>query len=111
MSENARKHRLCVHVTGVTGKRQKPEAQTGSKMIREMFTTKDVAEYLGIHEKQVYRLIRKKKIPATRVTGKYLFPKKLLEDWIVSDARKNAQDASYSPYSPYSENAYSELLR
>ena len=46
-------------------------------MSREMFTTKEVAEYLSINEKQVYRLIKEKKIPATRITGKWLFPKNL----------------------------------
>ncbi len=40
-----------------------------------MLTTKEVAEYLSINEKQVYRLIKDKKIPATRITGKWLFPR------------------------------------
>ena len=58
-------------------------------MIKEMFTAKDVAEYLGIHEKQVYHLIKKKKIPATRITGKWLFPKSLIDECIMSNAVKN----------------------
>ena len=58
-------------------------------MTREMFTTKEVAEYLSINEKQVYRLIKEKKIPATRITGKWLFPKNLIEEWIMSNARES----------------------
>ena len=49
--------------------------------------TKEVAQYLGIHEKQVYALIKSKKIPSTRVTGKWVFPKKLIDDWIDSSAK------------------------
>ena len=58
-------------------------------MAREMFTTKEVAEYLSINEKQVYRLIKEKKIPATRITGKWLFPKNLIEEWIMANARES----------------------
>ena len=55
--------------------------------------TKEVARYLGINEKQVYFLIKKRKIPATRMTGKWLFPKKLIDDWLASDAMKGLMEA------------------
>jgi len=35
-------------------------------MTEEMMNTKQVAQYLGIHEKQVYALIKAKRIPSTR---------------------------------------------
>jgi excisionase family DNA binding protein len=56
-------------------------------MSEEMMSTKEVAKYLSIHEKQVYALIKSKKIPSTRVTGKWVFPKKLIDDWIDSSAK------------------------
>lgn len=58
-------------------------------MNKEMLTTKEVAEYLSINEKQVYRLIKEKKIPATRITGKWLFPKGLIDEWIMKSARES----------------------
>lgn len=58
-------------------------------MTKEMLTTKEVAEYLSINEKQVYRLIKEKKIPATRITGKWLFPKGLIDEWIISSAKES----------------------
>ena len=69
-------------------------------MTREMFTTKEVAEYLSINEKQVYRLIKEKKIPATRITGKWLFPKNLIEEWIMSNARESIVDVTHPKHSP-----------
>lgn len=57
--------------------------------MKEMLTTKEVAEYLSINEKQVYRLIKDKRIPATRITGKWLFPKNLIDEWIVNSARES----------------------
>jgi putative molybdopterin biosynthesis protein len=66
-------------------------------MTREMFTTKEVAEYLSINEKQVYRLIKEKKIPATRITGKWLFPKNVIDEWVMSSARESVSVSQKPP--------------
>lgn len=62
-------------------------------MSEEMMNTKEVAKYLGIHEKQVYALIKSKKIPSTRVTGKWIFPKQLIDEWIAVNAQKGLGQA------------------
>jgi excisionase family DNA binding protein len=62
-------------------------------MSEEMMSTKEVAKYLSIHEKQVYALIKSKRIPSTRVTGKWVFPKKLVDDWIDSSAKSGLEQA------------------
>jgi putative molybdopterin biosynthesis protein len=53
----------------------------------ELLNTKQVAEYLGINEKKVYYLAKAGKLPCTRVTGKWVFPKKLVEEWIEENSR------------------------
>jgi len=55
--------------------------------------TKEVAQYLGVHEKQVYALIKSKRIPSTRVTGKWVFPKRLIDEWIESNAKTGLEQA------------------
>ena len=62
-------------------------------MSDEIMSTKEVAKYLGVHEKQVYALIKSKRIPSTRVTGKWVFPKKLVDDWIDSSAKSGLEQA------------------
>jgi excisionase family DNA binding protein len=62
-------------------------------MSEEMMNTKEVAKYLGIHEKQVYALIKSKRIPSTRITGKWVFPKKLIDEWIESNAKTGLEEA------------------
>lgn len=52
----------------------------------DLMNTKEVAKYLDIHEKQVYLLIRAGKIPCSRVTGKWIFPKKFIDEWIERSA-------------------------
>ena len=58
-------------------------------MNKEMLNTKEAAEYLNINEKLVYRLIKEKKIPGTKVTGKWTFPKRLIDEWIIESAKEN----------------------
>lgn len=57
-------------------------------MSQEMMSVKEVAEYLNINEKLVYRLVNEKKLPGTRVTGKWTFPKRLLDEWMTEKARE-----------------------
>jgi len=50
--------------------------------MKNLLSTKDVAELLGINEKMVYTLVSEKGLPASKVTGKWLFPKHLVDQWI-----------------------------
>ena len=48
-----------------------------------LMTTREVAEYLRIKERKVYELVREREIPCTRVGGKWLFPKRLIDVWLL----------------------------
>jgi putative molybdopterin biosynthesis protein len=48
----------------------------------KLFSTKEVAAFLKINEKMVYSLISEKGLPATKVTGKWLFPLDLVEQLV-----------------------------
>ena len=52
----------------------------------EFMNVREVACYLGINEKKIYFLAKTKKIPCTRVTGKWTFPKQLIDRWIDESA-------------------------
>ncbi len=54
--------------------------------MHDFMTTKEVADYLRIKERRVYELVRKRAIPCTRVTGKWLFPKRLVDVWLAEGA-------------------------
>ncbi len=53
-------------------------------------TVRQVAEYLQLNEKKIYALVQEGRIPATRATGKWLFPKQLVDDWLVETAHGGA---------------------
>ena len=45
-------------------------------------TTREVAELLRVKERKIYELVAAQAIPASRVTGKLLFPRDLVEAWV-----------------------------
>lgn len=49
----------------------------------EFLTTKEVAALLRIKERKVYDLVADNAIPVSRVTGKLLFPRELVESWVL----------------------------
>ena len=63
----------------------------------ELFSTKEVARFLNINEKMVYALVSEKGLPATKVTGKWLFPKHLVEQWIEANTINYPESATRQP--------------
>ncbi len=64
---------------------------------RVLLTTKEVASFLHVNEKMIYNLVQEKGLPATKVTGKWLFPKALVEEWLethISGFRGSATSRS-----------------
>jgi excisionase family DNA binding protein len=49
-------------------------------------TVKQVAAYLQVNEKKIYALVREGKIPATKLTGKWLFPRDLVDQWLLESS-------------------------
>lgn len=53
--------------------------------MQNLLSTKEVAEFLNVNEKMVYNLVSEKGLPATKITGKWLFPKHLVEQWVETN--------------------------
>jgi putative molybdopterin biosynthesis protein len=51
----------------------------------QLLTTKEVAQFLNINEKMVYSLVAEKGLPASKITGKWLFPIHLVSQWIETN--------------------------
>jgi putative molybdopterin biosynthesis protein len=57
-----------------------PEQETS------FMNVKQVAAYLHLNEKKVYALVSEGGIPATKVTGKWMFPRELVDRWMLESA-------------------------
>jgi putative molybdopterin biosynthesis protein len=68
-------------------------------MVKNLLSTKEVAQLLDVNEKMVYSLIAEKGLPATKITGKWLFPKHLVEQWIENTTQNFPSPSS--PLPPY----------
>ena len=53
--------------------------------MENLMSTRQVAEFLNVNEKMVYTLVAEKNLPATKITGKWLFPKHLVEQWVEAN--------------------------
>jgi putative molybdopterin biosynthesis protein len=64
---------------------------------KTLLNTREVAHFLDINEKVVYNLIAEKGLPATKVTGKWLFPRHLVEQWLENQTINYPKPASPIP--------------
>jgi len=55
-------------------------------------TVKEVAAYLHLNEKKIYALLQEGRLPGTKATGKWLFPRKLVDDWLNETSHAAAPD-------------------
>jgi excisionase family DNA binding protein len=67
--------------------------------MKRLLSTKEVAQFLDVNEKMVYSLVAEKGLPATKITGKWLFPRHLVEQWIETNTANYPQAATDLP--PY----------
>jgi putative molybdopterin biosynthesis protein len=49
-------------------------------------SVKQVAAYLQLNEKKVYALVSEGLIPATKITGKWMFPRELVDRWMLDSS-------------------------
>jgi len=59
-----------------------PGTTEGRNAMAEYLSTREVANYLHLNEKKVYALVAEGKMPASRVCGKWLFPRHLIDQWV-----------------------------
>lgn len=57
-------------------------------MERTFLSAAELARYLGVHQKQVYRLL-KRGLPGTQATGKWAFDKAQVDRWLAQDAQSS----------------------
>lgn len=55
-----------------------------SRTANEYLTTAEAAEYLRLSERKLYELVAEDRIPCTKATGKWLFPKAALDHWLLA---------------------------
>lgn len=78
--------------------------------IRDVMTPKQVADYLQLATETVYRLIRQRKLAATRVGRAYRIPRQDVESFIAANStREEVRSLLFRRVMAISDRADSEL--
>jgi len=56
----------------------------------DLLTTSEAADYLRLGERKLYELVAEGRIPCSKVTGKWLFPRHELDRWVISGLARPA---------------------
>jgi putative molybdopterin biosynthesis protein len=56
----------------------------------DLLTTTEAADYLRLGERKLYELVAENRIPCSKVTGKWLFPRHELDRWVLSGLARPA---------------------
>jgi putative molybdopterin biosynthesis protein len=75
----------------------------------EYLTTAEAADYLRLGERKLYELVAEARIPCTKATGKWLFPKALLDQWLAAGLSQTDQ-LSALPAPPIVAGSHDPLL-
>ena len=69
----------------------------------QFLTTRELAAMLRVKERKVYELAAEGALPVRRVTGKLLFPRAEIEEWIVANGglTKPGRSAGSAPVLPH----------
>lgn len=51
--------------------------------VEVFMSVRQVSNYLHLNEKKIYAMVNKGHIPATKITGKWMFPKELIDKWML----------------------------
>ncbi len=78
--------------------------------VPEFLTTKEVAALLRIKERKVYELVSDNAIPVSRVTGKLLFPREMIEAWVWRHAEYRGGIEALQPRPPVLAGSHDPLL-
>lgn len=55
----------------------------------QIMTPKEAAKYLGFHLVTIYRLLKKREVPAVKIGGQWRFKKDILDAWLVERMGKS----------------------
>jgi putative molybdopterin biosynthesis protein len=54
----------------------------------QLFTTAEAAAYLRLKERKIYEMVAEGTVPCTKVTGRWLFPKAELDQWLAASVTR-----------------------
>lgn len=73
-------------------------------------TTREVADLLRLKERKIYDLAGSGEIPCVRVTGKLLFPRAMIETWLMQNVEYSGSVSQLTPHPNICVGSHDPLL-
>lgn len=64
----------------------------GEHTMKEIMTPREAAEYLSVHVRTIYRLVKNGEIPGRKVGGSWRFKKTALDEWLSGGENPRPHD-------------------
>ncbi|MEJ2624278.1 MAG: helix-turn-helix transcriptional regulator [Pseudolabrys sp.] len=75
----------------------------------QLFTTAEAASYLRLKERKIYEMVAEGTVPCTKVTGRWLFPKVELDQWLSASVTRPPGMVRFEP-APIVAGSHDPLL-
>jgi excisionase family DNA binding protein len=62
-----------------------------NEKVGAVMTLAQLAEYLQVHPSTVYRLLKRRGLPASKIGGDYRFERARVDEWIVTEVEAKAK--------------------
>ena len=59
---------------------------------KDIMSIKELSEYIGLSRSKIYRLIREKKIPASKIGRQYKFARQVIDMWLKENIITKPED-------------------
>jgi len=66
-------------------------------MQKEIMNVSELAEYIGVSGSKIYKLIRDKKIPASKIGRQYKFSKQVIDSWLKESIITSSNGPLFQP--------------
>jgi excisionase family DNA binding protein len=60
--------------------------------MKEIMTPREAAEYLSVHVRTIYRLVKHGEIPSRKVGGSWRFKKGALDEWLSGQEKPFSEE-------------------
>jgi excisionase family DNA binding protein len=64
----------------------------GAGAMKEIMTPREAAEYLSVHVRTLYRLVKQREIPGRKVGGSWRFKKDALDEWLSGQEKPFSEE-------------------
>ena len=64
--------------------------RNGARSQEQIMTLREVAKYLGLHARTVYKLTREGRMPAAKIGGQWRFKRDVLDQWLEAQMHSHS---------------------